>query len=218
MILVVNNAGKDVHFLHKILDCLRKYHYPYQVVRSKKDMDQLTKQIQSTITGIILSGSPVSTESYAGHQELMDTNWYIVKQFPSIPILGICFGCQFLNMVAGGTLQRFRQPVQKTIPVLFSGKQKGYSHEFQFFCHYGPKEIPSPFRALAHATMDGQRVPCMIRHKTLPIFGTLFHPEFHAKTHWILEQYLDVCVKPQSSVDVDELRSSKSMDDKFYGR
>ena len=60
----------------------------------------------------------------------------------------------------------------------------------KFCCKYGPKNVPKTFHILADTIIDGKHTPCMIQHKTLPIYGVLFHPELRKNTHCIIHDFL----------------------------
>jgi anthranilate/para-aminobenzoate synthase component II len=198
MILVVDNTADQsiAMYLPKLLSYLRQRGYQYRVVRSIDDMKHIMN-----VQGIILSGSPimVTEKDFIDNNDVFFTNVHAIHVKHGVPILGICFGCQFLNVLWGGDLHKLRSTLCKTVPVEFcqekimGTKIPASPHEFQFCCRYTPNKIPHQFRALAHMTREGKQYPCMIRHKRLPIFGTLFHPEYHADTHWVLDAFMKQC-------------------------
>ena len=204
MLLIIDNTADQPHatYLPQLLACIRHAGHTYRLVRTIEDMHQVPV---AHIEGVILSGSPVVVENaeFISHTSLFMTNVHAMMRHHcrQIPILGICFGCQLLTVVWGGTLGRFRRticrPVQvefkmaswlgKRVPTDVSAKTQ------QFCCRYYPKQVPPSFRALATASMEGHTVPCMMRHQSLPIYGCLFHPEHQEDTQWVLHAFLSDC-------------------------
>jgi len=104
------------------------------------------------------------------------------------PILGICRGCQLINVLLGGTLYQ-DLPEQKQTNHYDSNMR----HEIEvepgsvLYGLYGPKfrvnsthhqsvrDLGDGLRAVAHT--PGDRIVEAIEHKSLPIWGYQFHPE-----------------------------------------
>jgi anthranilate/para-aminobenzoate synthase component II len=190
MILVVNNTlGKELS-VNCIIQYLKAHKYPYKVVKSIRDIDAIKT---NSIHGIILSGSPIMIEEcFSGHPEFFFTNIHALLVFPNVPVLGICFGCQLINVLWGGTLQKYSKVQNNSFHVDFQNtKTKNMATNFEFRCKYAPKTIPNTFRIIANTRIEGKKTPCMIQHKTAPIIGTLFHPELRPDTHWLLDTFIE---------------------------
>jgi anthranilate/para-aminobenzoate synthase component II len=220
MLLIIDNTADQPHatYLPQLLACIRNAGHTYRLVRTIEDMHQVPV---AHIEGIILSGSPVVVENaefisegrrpstLGSHTSLFVTNIHAMMRHHcrQIPILGICFGCQLLTVVWGGTLGRLRRAICRPVPVEFKmaswlGKRvptASMAKTPQFCFRYYPKQVPPSFRALATASMEGHIVPCMMRHQSLPIYGCLFHPEHREDTQWVLQAFLADCRRRQKS-------------------
>lgn len=188
MILVVDNG--DTKRVKCLINYLKEKNCKFKLIQSIDDMVTM-----KNVHGIILSGSPVmiNGEHFLRDQDIFFSNAHALHKFAHVPILGICFGSQFLNVVWGGELQKLENHVCGSVPVKFHKTKETY--DFHFCCRYAPKKLPDVFREVASATLAGKKVPCIFRHKTLPIFGSLCHPEGLKSTHWFLDDFLDICYR-----------------------
>lgn len=198
MILIINNTTdkKNVLYLPKLLDYFKQIGRPYKLINSIDEMKEITN-----VSGIILSGSAVSygNKDFINNKETFIKDINAIYTHHNIPVLGICFGSQLLNVVWGGKLGRFERAFCKTHPITFDqdtflGKRiPSRTQDFRFCCKFYIKEIPDNFRKIAHTKINGKNIPCIFRHKRLPIFGSLCHPEYSADTFWLLDAFLDYC-------------------------
>ncbi len=127
--------------------------------------------------GIILSGGPSSVENTV-HPRVDSGVWEL-----GIPILGICYGMQLINVQFGGEvgLSEHREYGKTAIRVK---KAKGIfscfdaEEEVAVWMSHGDSldSIAPEFETLA----SSENAPIVaIQHKTLPIAGVQFHPEVH---------------------------------------
>ena len=97
MILLINNAKpnlQDLHYIRYIRKTLRKRNIEF--IETKKIEELFVEK--EKIKGIIISGSPLKLSEPL----LLEEYGYIfhfLLQYPNIPVLGICFGCQILSMI-----------------------------------------------------------------------------------------------------------------------
>lgn len=195
MILIINNSNGELE--PKIIQYIKSTKIPFKEATTIKDIDSA-----KNVTHIILTGSPlmVNEKDILNNKQVFYLNIYAIKKFPKIPILGICFGCQLINILWGGELKQLKQGLKTTIPITFN-QNKVLNHiinpltqEFQFNCNYVLKNIPKTFKEIAHINQPKSKsinhLPCIIKHKTLPIYGILAHPELLESSQWFLEQFL----------------------------
>lgn len=189
-IFVVNNTMREegAMYLPFLLSYLRSKRVSYKVVTRSADLARVRR---ADITGVIISGSPlmVTKESVVPNLDQYLLNIMVALRF-DVPIMGICFGCQLINTLYGGRLRKLRTPFCEDAKVYIGGKGGG---DARFCLSYVIQDVSQDFEVLGSAMVRRRLVPCLIKHKERPIYGCLFHPEFHAGTHWILERFLGEC-------------------------
>jgi GMP synthase-like glutamine amidotransferase len=192
MIVIIDNTVDEAKAMY--LPLLKRYlssqGYPYVVCKSLASLKRIDMK---KVTGAILSGSPlmVKTKDFANNIDQFILNVYTILMLHDVPIMGICYGCQLINKIYGGTLQKLKKP--------FCDNTTVRGIPTRFCCSYILKEIPASFVPLAEATIEGITFPCMIKHKHRPLYGCLFHPEFHDKTHYLLKAFLNLTMKSKVS-------------------
>jgi GMP synthase-like glutamine amidotransferase len=106
----------------------------------------------------------------------------LLERLPAVPVLGICFGLQYLNVAAGGTLAQL--PTTRKEPAwpievleddpLFAGLTAPRVAEN----HRWLVERPAPGYQLVARSQDGIEA---LRHRELPRVGVQFHPEYFTR-------------------------------------
>jgi anthranilate/para-aminobenzoate synthase component II len=181
LIVVDNSLGDSVAHLPYLIRYLRNRNIRYTIVSS---IDEFNRVPTERIHGIILSGSPlmVTQKSIDAHSDQFALNIAALSRY-DVPILGICFGAQFINHVYGGSLRRLRSPFCK------NGTVRDMN---AFFCLHYVIDRPA---LTVHGTsiIEGRRVPSLLAHPLRPLFACLFHPEVNAETHIILDDFLIKC-------------------------
>ena len=109
-----------------------------------------------------------------------------------VPVMGICFGCQLLNVMFGGTLVKLRSHFCADSSVLV--KKPNGKIEGRFCLRYAMKDVATSFKTLGVTEIRGHTVPCLIKHKKKEVYGCLFHPEYHPETHYLITDYIKVCL------------------------
>jgi para-aminobenzoate synthetase len=97
-----------------------------------------------------------------------------------VPVLGICFGFQFIIRACGGRVEQLPSTVPcEPVPIdilspceLFRGLSSPLS--MWEFNTLEALELPSSLIVTARSTRSGAE---SVRHRVRPIFGTQFHPE-----------------------------------------
>lgn len=150
---------------------------------------------QDSYSAIIVTGG-LTMESYFDDDGDYLNGSYLIKQ-ADVPVLGICLGNQIIGRLYGSGLKEFEQRgwsvvkklkddvLLKNIPENFNAWQ---NHAFVL------SRVPDGFELLCDGAYDSIQ---MIKHKELPIYGVMFHPEKgnssrknHART--VLENFVEL--------------------------
>jgi GMP synthase (glutamine-hydrolysing) len=137
--------------------------------------------------GIILSGSrsnllddPAEDPEDGIHLSAFAPVTALLARLPRVPVLGICFGFQYLTVAEGGALSRLPRerkdpswPIEPLEPdPLFAGLPVPRCVE----SHRWRVERPAPGWRVVARSADGIEAA---RHAALPRVGVQFHPEYH---------------------------------------
>lgn len=200
MIVVIDNTRnqKVKMFYPKLIKFLDTSKISYVVVNGDIDgLNELKKLLHrknDKIKGIILSGSPIMLNENSNIDDYI-CNLYCLKHLHHIPILGICFGCQIINMFFGGTLYDMQEV--KCVKMNIEGtdeKWRSLDGKAQFCCRYLPRCVPmKELRTLMYTSYDSMKLPSVIQHKKYNIIGVMFHPEALKKTHKVLFDFIENC-------------------------
>jgi anthranilate/para-aminobenzoate synthase component II len=209
MIVVVDNTNgqRVLQFLPKLLDYLDSKDIEYIVIKGNHEgLEPLLTIEQNKIDGIILSGSPIMLPELfpnfpksTGQDHLIVTNVKCIETFSKkVPILGICFGCQLMNIMFGGTLENVggdkvlceTMGIKKVASSLLNPPS---INKGKFCCKYMPKKVADAFTTKMTVDVDGEPYTCLIKHKRRPLWGTMFHPEALQSTRVILDKFISTC-------------------------
>jgi GMP synthase (glutamine-hydrolysing) len=183
-ILIVDNGGQ---YVHRIWRSLRELDVESEIV---KPADVEAKLKTEDPMGLILSGGPTSVyEDNLGHsKEILNIK---------MPILGICWGHQFIAHSLGGKVKYGDKGEYGHSEITVDDEDqilKGMPEKFQAWVSHRDEvvELPPGFVSLAHSQTC--KIEAM-RHKTKPIFGVQFHPEvFHTQNgKLVLQNFIDAC-------------------------
>lgn len=140
--------------------------------------------------GLILSGGPTSV-----YEDTLGLSKEILNI--GIPILGICWGHQFIAYSLGGKV-KYGDKGEYGYGEVFVDEEdtilKGMPKKFQAWVSHRDEvvELPLGFIPLAHS--ERCKIEAM-RHREKPIFGVQFHPEvFHTQDgKLILKNFIEAC-------------------------
>lgn len=204
MILVIDNTQDESKpmFLPLLLKYMEARNVAYTLVSDKATVMRVN---QSQVQAVVLSGSPLmvprnkKTNIDNKTKAILNLNMYVVRHYSNlnIPILGICFGCQFLNTVYGnGTLRKLKKQCcrQKKVNMVSNDEnyQNVYDIKAKFCCSYVLNKVATGFQAIAHTIFEEKKTVCAIKHLSKKIYGVLYHPEYLEDTHFVLDSILDI--------------------------
>jgi anthranilate/para-aminobenzoate synthase component II len=189
MLIVVDNTHTQrvKMFFPKLIEYLKKHCLQYTIVNGNKEgIDDIIKILSTCkVRGIILSGSPLMLPS--AQRDDYVTNMYCLSHLKHIPTLGICFGCELINVSYGGSLHDFKKvkcEKYNVSPINLKAK---------FCCRYIPNKVGKNLTERMHVSIEGMSFPCVIEHKKYPLIGMMFHPEALKSTHFFLDKYINLC-------------------------
>lgn len=168
-------------------------------------LNKLKKLINNdafSITGIILSGSPIMLNDSSNVEDYI-CNLYCLKHLSHIPILGICFGCQLINLYFGGNLYDMSEVKCSQMHIETHNVNNKINKIWnlmtgnaQFCCRYLPKRVPHKHLTIfMYVKENNIKLPCVIQHNEKNITGVMFHPEAIKKTNLVLDEFIRVCTK-----------------------
>ena len=116
MLLLINNStnGNVLSFIFQVRKALKEQNIPY-IERNK--IDESIILMKDKIKGIILSGSPMMLRENILQDYVADI--YYISHL-NVPVLGICFGCQLLTVLNGGSLESRGKLFCETTPIEYA--------------------------------------------------------------------------------------------------
>lgn len=174
MLFVIDNSvflpQSNYHLFHS-LDMSK---IPYVKIKNKKQLTENLKNYKPN--RFILSGSPImfTKKEYNTYEDIFELNFDILEKYKNIiPIIGICFGAQLINIYYGGKLKKLQKEFCQTVS-LNNGDRL-------FFClNYTIKgNLSEIFENIYE--IDNLGV-VMFSTSCEKIKGFLFHPEKHEET------------------------------------
>lgn len=202
MILILNNkVGKkdNLSFDKEIKISLKKLNIPFIVVDTIKLIDF------KKITGIIISGSSLKLTEIFKKGNFLDFNfnlYYLSKL--DVPILGLCFGCQLLNILYGGILKDNKKFIcnkiifneyDKTNPLLKNIETTEFNYCFSDIV-ISAKNMN--IKKIATIKYNNKFYDVGFEFEKNKIYGILFHPEINPDTYFIFKNFYNICNKYKS--------------------
>jgi len=128
----------------------------------------------------ILCGTALMDNEFAVQYEQF--RW--IETFPR-PLLGICAGMQIVAKIFGGTIEENGEIGMTMIRVvkdcpLFFGLDSFEAYELHRYASYPP--VSCEVLAISDSCVQA------ICHRTLPIYGVMFHPE--VRNEWVVQRFL----------------------------
>ncbi|MDD1656696.1 MAG: gamma-glutamyl-gamma-aminobutyrate hydrolase family protein, partial [Methanomicrobiales archaeon] len=143
---------------------------------------RITDADLSAAERIILCGTALQDNAFAARPAS-----FAWLQEARVPVLGICAGMQAVALAFGGSLLPSREigmtEIRCTRPdPLLEGHGRFSAYEL----HGAGVVPPESFVVLA----ESDRCIQAIRHRVLPVYGILFHPE--VRNGWVVERFLSM--------------------------
>lgn len=168
----------------------------------------IDKIIDKNVKGIIFSGGPASV--YEEDAPLADKKIFELN----VPILGICYGHQFIVHSLGGKVMKAKREYGRAELLIDDKRDLFANFDGKTVCwmsHGDAAEtLPEGFEVIAHTSNS---FAAAIRHKDKSIYGIQFHPEVahtergieilrnfvlkicKAKQEWNMENFVDATIK-----------------------
>jgi len=199
MILLINNENNNrpLKSVMELKAALQRLKIPFHEVTKIENIDK----IKSKIKGIIISGSQMKLSDPDLDFAEYAHNLHYLNEL-DVPVLGICFGCQLLNIIYGGSVKDRKKYFSEdartylTINPLFvsiTGKEFKYN--------FSDLIIPSKMKIgnmkaeeIGWFKMNGRKYPAAFEFEKGKIFGLLFHPEMHVWSQQIFANFYDICI------------------------
>lgn len=183
MILIIDMYGRK--------DALRYMEFVKPIERIVKSAKKpfLTKHFSSVTFDdleysdkVIMCGTPLGDTDYFSRD--LEFSWL---QMIDKPVLGICAGMQTIAKAFGAHEERCTELGKTEVHVTGQDKLiEGLDIKHVYCLHSVKMSLPEGFVELLR-TANG---PHLIKHKTKPIYGALFHPEVLNKE--IIKRFLEV--------------------------
>jgi anthranilate/para-aminobenzoate synthase component II len=196
MIIIIDNTQKEKvkMYLPNLVKYFDDRNIPYTLIDGDIHGLPILKKLLSNksvrIHGIVLTGSPIMPYTHLNIDDYV-ANIHCLKYASHIPTLGICFGCQIMNVYFGGSLYDMNEVFCKKMKVHHAigapSFWKSIDGMAQFCCRYLPNIVSPQFDVMMNVM---KTFPCVIKHKDKNLIGVMFHPEAMKKTHKVLDYFI----------------------------
>ncbi len=159
--------SQQEHLSHRnfVFDALERAFYKFLSKHTLIPMPNINIVAHNDYDCLILTGGPDSLARNNTENRLFD---HALKK--KVPIIGICHGAFAINDIAGGKNGTIEGHVDQDIEI----KMEGQNHIVKCFNSQSIDSLANDYEALAH-DLNGNIEA--FKHKTLPIFGIVWHPE-----------------------------------------
>jgi len=206
-ILVLDFGGQYCHLISRRIRENKVYS---KIVSHDITTDEIQAlETQYNIRGLVLSGGPLSVyEKNAPklHSKILELN---------LPILGLCYGHQFIAQILGGTVLPAKKREYGTTHITIDKPNeilKNLNKKQKVWMSHGDTvyKLPKKFEILAHT----KNTPvAAFKHKEKTIYGLQWHPEVihtengtkmirnfifeicRCKTNWKMKDFIPIAIK-----------------------
>jgi anthranilate/para-aminobenzoate synthase component II len=204
MILIIDNTKtqKVKMYLPKLMKYFNEKNIQYTMIDGDITglplLEKCISDKNNPIKGIVLSGSPIMPYEHLKVEDYI-VNLYCLKYLTHLPIIGICFGCQLMNIYFGGSLYDMKDVFCKKTKIQHTNTGQGIwkllDGMAQFCCRYLPDYVSNKFNTMMTVQMESKTYSCVIKHKWKNLLGVMFHPEAMKKTHSVLDYFVSLTNK-----------------------
>ena len=191
-ILIVDNQKVNHHFYKYLIKFLKDHSISFIQITSLKDLQKI-KDKHQYIKGAIFSGSDkrILRSHSKANIELMTR----VIETLDVPVLGICYGMQFVNLYCKGGIDELPEFCNKKILVKNVKKHKLLKNMNQsFFAECRNNDIVVKVGTNTSALVKQNNYIHVTANDKLKLYGTQFHPELKKSTFPILLNFVhDIC-------------------------
>jgi GMP synthase (glutamine-hydrolysing) len=198
MILLVNNSYLNtkysmIVYLRKALKVLKIPYY--ETTSLQNDILKLKPKIK----GIIFSGSNL----FLNDTLLFETFANDIRALLEfdVPVLGLCFGCQLLNLIFGGNLVYFNKKHEYFCEKLIIETKKNplfENFDSTFDVNFCFSELPimskkDGIKEIACFYKNKKKYNCGFEFRKGKYYGLMFHPEKSEETYPIFLNFIKIC-------------------------
>jgi GMP synthase (glutamine-hydrolysing) len=176
MILVVNVCKESLHyyeFVAPVLNILSSMGADYFVA----NYDEVTKDFLDKAEKVIICGTSLYDNQYLEDIQRFSWIWDFDK-----PILGICAGCQAIQLIYGGRVEHVKEV--GSVDIEFAQSFLGMSGKKKVYSLHQNSVVSPEFNIYAYS----ECCPHAFKHKSKDVYGVLFHPEVY--NHEIIESFV----------------------------
>jgi GMP synthase (glutamine-hydrolysing) len=170
MILIIDVCRDRLHcheFVRPVEDVLSKGGIEFRTKRYREISPRDLEEAGS----VIITGTSLKDNGYM--DDIGKFGW--IKSLEK-PLLGICAGMQLIGMAFGGKVRDRTEIGFSSEPFRGFLGLEGEEQVYHLHNHYVDFRELDDFEVLA-----GEDVPQAVKHRKLPVYGVLFHPEVRQK-------------------------------------
>jgi GMP synthase (glutamine-hydrolysing) len=193
-ILIIDNQKNKKQFYYFLTEVLDKYNINYLEVNTLNQFYNLKDKLNN-IKGVILSGSNKRLSKNISYNTFLLNKLAIAL---NVPVLGICYGMQFLNFFDKGTISQLPEFCNQKILININQKYKNHKLlkgiKEKFFAECKNNDFVS---------QKGENMKIIATHNDInqitiddkrKRYGIQFHPELKKSTYPLLFNFIyDIC-------------------------
>jgi anthranilate/para-aminobenzoate synthase component II len=208
MILIINNCASTIDEatnLYNLIAFMKKYKIRHKICNTMEDVMNVDKNL---IRGIIMTGSTLRLNKDLMHPKTQMCVYVYThyQKKKKIPIYGMCFSCQLMNILCGGQLYELSKEFCQTIDIKLDQRNHIFKNASQIETFVCFNDLPIPTMESLHYLKEtswdlNNHNPMAYKYKNRPWYFSMYHPEVKECTHWILINFIcNICHEPIMTV------------------